>query len=314
MVDQPHNPHDRFFRSAMENQAVAREFVHHYLPTQISAALDLDSLVLEHDSYLDPALQEAVSDLVFRCQLAGQPAYLALLVEHQSRPDPHMPVRLGHYLFSLLIKQLKQQPSEPLAPVYGLVFYHGSRTPYPYSLDLADCFEDPLGLMKNLFQQPLHLVDVNQLSDTHLKQQQWVGIVARALKHIRKADIGPDLLEWLRDCQALDNHSQQWLDFIRTLLNYTLKAGNVADIETLVAESYRLPQPIGETFMTIAEQLEARGEARGEAKGKAEGKAEGLKTTARNLLKEGSDPQFVARVTGLSRDVVEQLHAELSGD
>ena len=160
--------------------------------------------------------------------------------------------------------------------------------------------------MKNLFQQPLHLVDVNQLSDTHLKQQQWIGIVARALKHIRKADIGPDLLEWLRDCQALDNHSQQWLDFIRTLLNYTLKAGNVADIETLVAESYRLPQPIGETFMTIAEQLEARGEAKG--------KAEGLKTTARNLLKEGSDPQFVARVTGLSQDVVEQLHAECSRD
>ena len=274
------------------------------------AALDLDSLALEHDSYLDPALQEAVSDLVFHCQLAGQPAYLALLVEHQSRPDPYMPVRMGHYLFSLLTKKLKQQPKEPLAPVYGLVFYHGSRTPYPYSLNLADCFKDPLGLMKDLFQGPLPLIDVNQLSDVDLKQQQWVGIVARALKHIRKADIGPDLLEWLRDCQALDNHSQQWLDFIRTLLNYALKAGNVADIDTLITESHQLPQPIGETFMTIAEQLEARGEARGEAKGKAEG----LKTTARNLLKEGTDPQFVAKVTGLSLEAIEQLQAGLSDD
>ena len=39
--------------------------------------------------------------------------------------------------------------------------------------------------------------------------------------------------------------------------------------------------------MTIAEQLEARGEAREK------------KTTALNLLKEGAEPQFVARVTGL---------------
>jgi len=60
--------------------------------------------------------------------------------------------------------------------------------------------------------------------------------------------------------------------------------------------------------MTIATQLEARGEARGEAKGKIEGKLE----TARNLLQEGADPQFVAKVTGLPIDDVKRLqnHAE----
>ena len=83
---------------------------------------------LEHDSYLDTALRETVSDLVFSCQLAGESAHLAMLVKHQSRPDAYMPVRMGHYLFSLLTKQLKQQPKthkELLAPVYALVFYHG---------------------------------------------------------------------------------------------------------------------------------------------------------------------------------------------
>ncbi|MBT2772144.1 hypothetical protein J7J47_07855 [Halomonas sp. ISL-60] len=51
--------------------------------------------------------------------------------------------------------------------------------------------------------------------------------------------------------------------------------------------------------MTIATQLEARGEA----KGKIEGKIE----TARNLLKEGADPQFVAKVTGLTLEDVKRL-------
>jgi len=297
--NQPHNPHDRFFRSVMENRAVAESFMQHYLPEDINAALDLDSLKLEHDSYLDPALQETVSDLVFSCRLADQPAYLALLVEHQSRPDPHMPVRIGHYLFSLLTKHLKQQPNGPLAPVYALVLYHGSQTPYPYSLNLADCFDDPLGVMRTLFQDPIPLIDVNQLSDDELRQQQWIGIVARALKHIRDPDIGPYLLEWLHDCEGLDDHSQQWLDFIRALLHYAIGAGNVSDIDHLVEESHRLPEPIGETFMTIAEQLEARGEAKG------------LSHTACNLLKEGTDPQFVAKVTGLSLNKVWELQKEM---
>ncbi|GGX56031.1 Rpn family recombination-promoting nuclease/putative transposase [Saccharospirillum salsuginis] len=66
------NPHDRFFCNGMENQAVARGFMQHYLPEKVRAALDLDSLSLEHDSYLDPALRETVSDLVYHCHLAGK--------------------------------------------------------------------------------------------------------------------------------------------------------------------------------------------------------------------------------------------------
>lgn len=51
--------------------------------------------------------------------------------------------------------------------------------------------------------------------------------------------------------------------------------------------------------MTIAEQFEARGVAKGIAKGIAE--------TALNFLKEGTDPQFVAKVTGLSPEEITKL-------
>jgi predicted transposase YdaD len=96
----------------------------------------------------------------------------------------------------------------------ALVFYHGQTSPYPYFLHLADCFNDPLQLMTELFQRPIALIDINQLPDDQLKQQPWIGIVARALKHIRAADISPYLLDLLQDCEGLDDHSNQWLDFI----------------------------------------------------------------------------------------------------
>ncbi|MFK4753314.1 Rpn family recombination-promoting nuclease/putative transposase [Oceanobacter antarcticus] len=42
--------------------------------------------------------------------------------------------------------------------------------------------------MTELFQRPIALIDINQLPDDQLKQQQWIGIVARALKQIRAGD------------------------------------------------------------------------------------------------------------------------------
>ena len=343
----PHNPHDRFFRSAMENRSVALDFMRYYLPEPVFQALDTDSLALQHDSYIDTELAESLSDLVYHCQLAGEEACISILIEHQSRPDAFMPVRIGHYLFSLLTKQLKQRqphstatestpplmaptktaPRRLLTPVYALVFYHGQTSPYPYSLHLADCFNDPLQLMTELFQRPIALIDINQLPDDQLKQQHWIGIVARALKHIRAADISPYLLDLLQDCEGLDDHSNQWLDFIRTLLHYAIGTGNVIDLEQLVESSQQLPQPIGDTFMTIAEQLEARGIEKGKAQGMTLGEARGLelgrheglelgryeaqKTTALNMLKESLPVDLITKITGLSQLEVEVLQQGL---
>ena len=53
-----------------------------------------------------------------------------------------MPFRIHHYLFGVLHSHWKQHPDKPLPPVYALLLYHGSDTPYPYSLNLLDCFED----------------------------------------------------------------------------------------------------------------------------------------------------------------------------
>ncbi|MEJ2417991.1 MAG: Rpn family recombination-promoting nuclease/putative transposase, partial [Exilibacterium sp.] len=50
---------------------------------------------------------------------------------------------------------------------------------------------------KDTLFQPLPLIDVNQLSDEELLQQQWVGPVAMALKHIREADMTPYALRIL---------------------------------------------------------------------------------------------------------------------
>ena len=62
----------------------------------------------------------------------------------------------------------------------------------------------------------------------------------------------------LEDSEGLDDRTRQWLDFIRRLIHYALRAGNVIDIDEL------------------------------------------------------AEPQFVARVTGLPLEQVQQLQAQIA--
>ncbi|XID91693.1 Rpn family recombination-promoting nuclease/putative transposase [Paenibacillaceae bacterium WGS1546] len=57
---------------------------------------------------------------------------------------------------------------------------------------------------------------------------------------------------------------------------------------------------------------EAKGRVEGKAEGKAEGEAKGKEEIARNLLRRGMEPAFVAEVTGLSIEAIEKMKRALS--
>jgi predicted transposase YdaD len=209
----------------------------------------------------------------------------------------------------MLNHTLKSEPNTPLPAAYAMVFYHGKQSPYPYSLKLEDCFNDPLGLMRKVLSDAVPLIDVNQLSDEALKQQSWVGPMARALKHIRDRDLTDILLELLEDIQQLESDDgNQLLEFVRTLLNYMLYTGNIGDVGGFLEQGHdRLAAPIRSEFMTIADKLKALGAQEGREEGRQEGESSTKETVAVRLLREGTEPQFVVKVTDLSLKEVLRL-------
>ena len=118
MSDKINNVHDKFFRASMGHQSVAIDFIQHHFPKKISQALNTKSLKLLQQSFIKKDLQEHFSDLVFSCKLADKPAYLTLLIEHQSSPDKMMAFRIHQYLFGLLSNYRKQHPNKLLPAVY----------------------------------------------------------------------------------------------------------------------------------------------------------------------------------------------------
>jgi predicted transposase YdaD len=45
------NPHDRFFKDVLSRREAARDFVLYYLPADVAALLDVESLVVSKDSF-----------------------------------------------------------------------------------------------------------------------------------------------------------------------------------------------------------------------------------------------------------------------
>src|SRR4051812_5532481 len=91
------NVHDALFKTTFSQVEHAAGELRLILPEDLVARLDFATLALCTGSFVDEALKERSSDLLFSAMLAGHSVLLYLLFEHQSRVDELMPFRLLRY-------------------------------------------------------------------------------------------------------------------------------------------------------------------------------------------------------------------------
>ncbi len=105
------NPHDRFFKSFIYENAI--DFLKTFLPQNISGIIDFDSLSIENNSFVSDALSETFSDAIFKCRLKNtkEDIFISILIEHKSYPDKYVAIQLLNYLADAYWAQLKQSNS-----------------------------------------------------------------------------------------------------------------------------------------------------------------------------------------------------------
>lgn len=295
--NQIRNPHDQFFRTAMENKQVAREFLKTWLPTELYQVTDLEHLEIQPRSQINDIRQESEIDVLFKTTINGNDAYIYLLLEHQSTPDKLMPFRLLKYICNIIDQHLKTYGGKKIPLVYPTVVYNGKRK-YPFSTNLADLVDAPKELVDHYFLKPFQLIDLGQIDDETLKKHAWAGIMEFALKHIFARDILPYLQDIAQIMHHIDNRGGR--DFVEIVLQYLLERGELSDEDAFFKLiDTEISHEVGEKIMSLAEQLIE--------KGKLKGKLEGQLEIAKRMLDEGSDLTFVLKVTGLSLDKIKSI-------
>ena len=93
------NEHDKVFKEIQSVRENALDFIRGTVPENLLDLMNLDTLRLEKDSFIDAELGEHFSDLIYGCQTANQQKLkITLLLEHKSQKPANEHLQLMRYL------------------------------------------------------------------------------------------------------------------------------------------------------------------------------------------------------------------------
>ena len=269
------NLHDLFFKELLARPEVQRDFVAHYLPPTVVAALDLATLEATKDSFVDPELRAHYSDLLFRVDIrTGGPAFLYLLFEHKSRPDRFARFQLLRYTVRIWEDWRRNHSRKSLPPVLPVLFYHG-RSRWKISTHFLDLVACPEELRPYLPDFVHHLCDLSTYSDSELRGEAVLRAGLLALKHVFDPDLGvrlPEIVGLFRDVAR----SPTGLAALEAVLRYLTSATDAFDEPALrQALDQALPTLGGTIMPTLMEQWTERARQQGVQQGIQQGQTQG---------------------------------------
>ncbi|SOE52536.1 Rpn family recombination-promoting nuclease/putative transposase [Orrella dioscoreae] len=126
----PH--HDTHYKQLFSHPRMVMALLRGFVPQAWVAHIDATALTQLPASYLSDRGEQRHSDRVWRIPLRRHPqnatANIHLLLEFQSRPDPHMALRMMSYVSLLLQAHARTSTQNGrLPPVLAVVLYNGQR-------------------------------------------------------------------------------------------------------------------------------------------------------------------------------------------
>lgn len=225
------NPHDKFFKEIFGKPELAADFVRNYLPPAIVNSLDLASLEVQKESFLDEKLEESFADLIYRVRLRNsqETAFVCLLFEHKSSPDKWVALQILAYLLKFW-ERLKAQKARTLPLIFPVLFYHGEAK-WNYEASFSALF-DRQNLTPEAFAewQPYtpnfsyYLCDLSALDETEIRGQAVVRATLLLMKNIHRLHEAPQLLNVWQAFGKVANQSA--VQYIRVMLKYASEANS----------------------------------------------------------------------------------------
>ncbi len=266
------NIHDAFFKKVLGDAESAGLFLREHLPPDVAELLGPDPPERLDGSFVDEALGQHQSDLLFSMRLQNDTVALAyLLMEHKSAPDPLARLQLLRYVVRILARWYDQNKQLPLPPVLPLLAHHGPKG-WKLSCEFADLFgKVPTPLRQYLPSFRHALVDLALIDDGALSAQVRLRAFLKALKYALRPDLPMRLDILLAEAGSLDT------DDLVLILTYIVKGPAALNDEAMIGALHRVVPDREKQIMTRFGQMHFdEGIAKGIAKGRAEGEASAL--------------------------------------
>jgi predicted transposase/invertase (TIGR01784 family) len=298
-------PYDTWFRRSMQEKKIAIDLLRSKLPEALLDQMDLSTLTLVNGTSILKGLKVVHSDCVYRCTIRDSDGYIIIATEHQSSADHMIAFRELEYAVGIMNNHLAQGHKR-LPIVIPLLLYHGIQSPYPYSTEIWECFEQP-ELAKQWALKPFQLIDLTVMSDEEINHHGLASMMELLLKHAREEQV----LFWVKKMLNGSNlaiiYSEIGPGYVQEGWKYIVKAcgsdKHPEERDQVVAALANAFPEIGEEIMTFAQQFKQEGLQQGLERGERN-KAFSI---AKKMLAKGADFSEIEEITELSYEEISQL-------
>ncbi|MEI6409859.1 MAG: Rpn family recombination-promoting nuclease/putative transposase [Bacteroidota bacterium] len=184
-----HQPHDKYARFVLRIKEVALEMLQFCVPVRVLEKIDLDSLELSDNSFVDPHLRAHFSDICYEGKTRKDlPFRITFILEHKSvEPDYPIMAQLHKYVSNIWANDVRQGKS--LSLTIPIVIYHGERPQAKESPELLfkGAPEDLLSFVPHF---DYVLLDLSEIPTEVLENLEFLFLrnVLLALKQSRNAE------------------------------------------------------------------------------------------------------------------------------
>jgi predicted transposase/invertase (TIGR01784 family) len=317
------NPHDLIFKAVFGQPEHARGALRAILPAALADALDWSTLTLQPGSFVDTALSQQHTDLLYAATWRdGGEALVYLLFEHQSTlpTEGLMAERLLSYEVRIWDRWRDDHPKAKTLPmILPIVMYHGA-SPWSEPESFDALLDVPAGLRPTIepylvrFTYLLH--DLSKISDDELRdgamRTALAKLVAMCFKYARtRADFLQILGRWI-DVAREVARAPHGLEALAQVMRYILEVNEHVEPEELQGILERdLGPEAKDAIMTAGQRLIEQGRQQGVEQGRQQGHQEMLLRLLRQRFGHAVNANVEQRIATASVEQIETWSARV---
>jgi len=318
------NPHDKLFKATLTHRQEAIALLKGTLPPEIMQGIKQESIKIANSSYISKELRESMSDVVYEAEYEGFPVKIAFIMEHKSFVPEFPFLQFLMYFVSCIQMQVKQKkknkPLELALPII-IVVYHGEKE--WIVKDVWEYFgKVPEGIRG--FIPMFEYLLINLKAEDYIKiKERFQSLILRlsfmTMKGVFDRNGYEQSIEMVFDGVEGVFSTESGADFFEQLIKYIFELFELST--DLIKETInKQTKKGGDKIMTIAAKLRKEGRQEGKQEGRQEGKLEGKQEGRQEgklldkfeicltLIENGSDDNFIFKITAISPQHLSALH------
>lgn len=289
------NEHDKIFRTVLDKKTDVSKFLNKFLGLNIKT----EELEKYNSSYIDPKFKNKEADIVYRIKDKN----IFLLIEHQTKIDKKMPIRLLEYSAAIIESAIEDTKYKPKPRVIPIVLYTGK---IKWKIENETIEKQQFFKEVKLIDGEFNLIDINDFSKKELLED---DIFITKMMLVEKCK---DEIEMVQALEKIENKIKEedkstFRRIVKEIWSLRIGTENANKILEKIEEGSGNMMAVMEMLLAENEKYINIGRQEGMKKGRLEGGKQKIKEIVQKMLAENFTKEMIMKITGLKKEEIEEI-------